>query len=139
MGVREALIVATSAYADPQLSRLSAPGHDAQSLGEVLSAPDIGGCTIRMALDEPAQVLRRKVQEFFVRRRTDDQLLIYFSCHGIKDDEGHLYFAGTDTEHDPDLLESTGVSSSFLSGQLNRCVRRHPLIDHGAGLVEQGS
>ncbi|MCX4826864.1 caspase family protein [Streptomyces sp. NBC_01142] len=128
MGVREGLIVATSTYADPQLNRLSAPGHDAQALSDVLSAPGIGNYTVHTALDQPTHVIRRKVQEFLVRRRTDDQLLIYFSCHGIKDDDGHLYFAGTDTGHDPDLLESSAVSAAFLSGQLNGCVARSIVV-----------
>ncbi|MFJ9665779.1 caspase family protein [Streptomyces sp. NPDC101219] len=128
MGVRESLIVATSTYADSQFSRLMAPGRDSQSLGAVLSAPDIGNYTVHTALDQPTHVIRRKVQEFLVRRRTDDQLLLYFSCHGIKDDDGYLYFAGTDTEHDPALLESTAVSAAFLSSQLSRCVARSMVL-----------
>ncbi len=128
MAVREALLVATSAYADPQLKQPSAPGRDAQLLADVLSSTSIGGYTVRTVVDQPAYVIRRKVQDFLVRRRTDDQLLVYFSCHGIKDDDGDLYFAGTDTEHDPDVLESSAVSAAFVSRQLNRCVARSIVV-----------
>jgi hypothetical protein len=124
VGVRESLIVATSTYTDTQFKKLRAPGQDAQTLGDVLSDPEIGNYNVHMCLDQPTHVIRRKVQQFLVRRRTDDQLLLYFSCHGIKDDDGCLYFAGTDTDHDPDLLESSAVSAAFLSSQLNRCVAR---------------
>ncbi|WP_369246559.1 caspase family protein [Streptomyces sp. R41] len=128
MAVREALLVATSKYADPQLNQLSAPGRDVQLLAEVLSVADIGGYAVRTVVDQPAHIIRRKVQDFLIRRRTDDQLLVYFSCHGIKDDDGQLHFAGTDTEHDPDVLESSAVSAAFLSSQLNRCVARNIVV-----------
>ncbi|HEX6676368.1 MAG TPA: hypothetical protein VF486_15240, partial [Actinomycetes bacterium] len=35
---------------------------------------------------------------FFADRLGDDLLLAQFSCHGVKDDSGQLYFATADTE-----------------------------------------
>lgn len=128
MGVREALLVATSSYHDAQLRTLSAPAQDVRALAQVLSAPDIGGYKVHTVCDQPAHVVRRRVQEFLVRRRTDDQLLVYFSCHGIKDDDGRLYFAGTDTDHDPDFLESSAVPAAFVSAELQRCVARSIVV-----------
>ncbi|GGV32091.1 caspase family protein [Streptomyces spectabilis] len=130
MGVpqRDALLVATSSYHDPQLRELRAPDQDVRALAEVLTAPHIGNYSVHTVRNESAHVIRRRLQEFLVRRRTDDQLFIYFSCHGIKDDDGCLYFAGVDTDHDPELLESSAVPAAFLSAELQRCAARSIVV-----------
>ena len=38
-------------------------------------------------------MLRRRIAAFFGDRARDDLLLLHFSCHGLKDDSGQLYFA----------------------------------------------
>ena len=38
------------------------------------------------------------VEEFFADREPDDLLLVHFSCHGVKDEDGELYFATPNTE-----------------------------------------
>src|SRR5680860_938850 len=44
------------------------------------------------------------------------------SCHGVKDDDGQLYFAATDTVRD--ALEVTAVPAAFLNEQMERCRAR---------------
>ena len=51
---RNALIIANNEYVDDGLSRLRAPAHDAESLGEVLRSPDIGAFDVRTLLNAPA-------------------------------------------------------------------------------------
>ncbi|WP_329172595.1 caspase, EACC1-associated type [Streptomyces sp. NBC_01477] len=128
MAEREALVVTTSVYDDPRWNRLYAPGHDGSALGDVLADQDIGGFTVHHVVDQPAHVVRRRIDTFLARRGTTDELLLYFSCHGVKDDDGRLYLAAADTEFDRDLLESTAVSAAFLNGRLNNCRARNKLL-----------
>ncbi|MFD9412853.1 TCP-1/cpn60 chaperonin family protein [Streptomyces sp. NPDC059989] len=126
MAVREALVVATSSYEDSRLNQLNSPGLDAMELSEVLSDPAIGGYAVRPVIDQPAHVVRREIERFFIRRKPDDQLLLYLSCHGIKDSRLQLYFAAADT--DRDLLESTAVPAGFVNGRLVNCNSRKILV-----------
>jgi uncharacterized caspase-like protein len=113
-----ALIVANGEYHDPKLQQLRSPGWDAEALGRVLSDPNIGDFEVEFASDEPEHVLRRKLSRFFADRRRNDLLLLHMSCHGLKDDDGHLYFATIDTEFA--YLDSTAVSAEFVRRQMSR-------------------
>ncbi|WP_445270240.1 caspase, EACC1-associated type [Streptomyces sp. DSM 41634] len=126
MTVREALVIGTSAYEDSRLARLRSPGLDAMELSGVLSDPDVGGYAVRPVIDQPAHVVRREIERFFIHRKPNDQLLLYLSCHGIKDSKLQLHFAAADT--DRDLLDSTSVAASFVNGQLIRCASRKVLV-----------
>jgi hypothetical protein len=115
---RYALIVANGTYRDEKLSRLRTPTRDAEELARVLHDPQIGDFAVELAVDEPESVLRRRIATFFAERGRDDLLLLHFSCHGLKDDSGQLYFAATDTEvaH----LDATALSAEFVSRQMTR-------------------
>ncbi|MEU7606068.1 TCP-1/cpn60 chaperonin family protein [Streptomyces sp. NPDC041003] len=126
MAVREALVIGTSAYEDTRLNQLRSPGLDAMELSHVLGDPGIGGYAVRPVIDQPAHVVQREIERFFRARRPDDQLLLYLSCHGIKDSKLQLYFAAADT--DRDLLESTSVPAVFVNSQLTRCASRKILV-----------
>ena len=115
---RYALIVAGGAYSDPKLSRLRTPTRDAEELARVLRDPEIGDFEVELMVDAEETALRRRVARFFSDRARDDLLLLHFSCHGLKDDSGQLYFAATDTE--VAQLDATAVSAEFVSRQMTR-------------------
>ena len=115
---RAALIVASNEYQDPGLRRLRAPAQDAEALARVLRDPTIGDFEVRTLLNEPESVIREAVEEFFADRSPDDLLLLHFSCHGVKDEGGELYFATTNTKLR--LLGATAVAAEFV----NRCMNR---------------
>jgi len=94
---RSALIVASDQYSDPGLRRLRAPAVDARALAGVLRDPGIGGFEVRTLLNEPAHMVNLAVEEFFADRRPSDLLLVHFSGHGVKDEDGELYFAAPNT------------------------------------------
>jgi chaperonin GroEL len=121
MSRRRALLIATAEYEDPQWNPLEAPLRDAEEMAVVLGDPGIGHYEVTQVLNQPAYVIQRRLQRFFTEARRDDELLVYFSCHGIKDYDESLYFAGTDTLKEPDLLESYAVPAEFVSRQLQRC------------------
>ena len=123
---RSALIVASDDYADPGLRRLRAPASDARALEAVLRDPGIGGFEARKLLNEPAHVVNLAVEEFFADRRPDDLLLVHFSGHGIKDDDGDLYFAATNTVLG--RLGATAVAAGFVSRQMTRSRSRRVVL-----------
>ncbi|MBE3010759.1 caspase family protein [Microbispora sp. NEAU-D428] len=125
-GTRSALIVAGDEYRDPGLRRLRAPAHDAEALARVLGDPAIGGFHVRTLLNEPTHVVSEMVEEFFTDRAPDDVLLLHFSCHGVKDDNGELYFATPTTKLN--RLGATAVSAEFVSRRMSRSRSRRMIL-----------
>ncbi len=114
-GARLALIVANDQFDDPELGRLAAPAHDAAALAELLGDPLVGGFDVDVLRNQPVQAVRIAVETFFQRRSIDDLLLLYFSCHGIKNSDGELFLAMRDTE--AGLLAATGLAAAFVNRQ----------------------
>jgi len=125
-GTRSALIVASDRYADPGLHRLRAPAADAQTLAAVLQDPGIGGFQVRTLLNQPAHDVAEAVEEFFADRRPDDLLLLHVSCHGVKDEDGELYFAAANTKLR--RLGATAVAAEFVNRRMNRSRSRRVVL-----------
>lgn len=119
VGGRYALIVAIDRYTDTALTQLRAPAADAAALAEVLGDPSIGRFDVEVLANPGAHQLRLRVEDFFAGRSPADQLLLHFSCHGIKTREGRLTFATTDTRQD--RLAATAVSADFVCDLMNSC------------------
>lgn len=118
MPSRTALIVAADQYDDPELNDLKSPAVDADALRRVLENPEIGDFEVDILLNEPEHVIRRRLHDFFDGRKRDDLLLLYFSCHGVKDeDDNRLYFAMPQTWKR--RARSTGLSSDFVREQMD--------------------
>ena len=123
---RSALIVATDRYTDPGLRRLRAPGSDARALAAVLRDPRIGDFEVRTLLNKPAHVVNLVVEEFFADRRPGDLLLVHFTGHGVKDEEGELYFAAVNTMLG--RLGATAVAAEFVSRRMTRSRSRRVVL-----------
>jgi outer membrane protein assembly factor BamB len=123
---RSALIIASDQYADPRLRRLRAPASDARALAAVLGDPSIGGFEVRTLLNEPAHVVNLAVEEFFADRHPADLLLVHFSGHGVKDEDGELYFAAPNTVLG--RLGATAVAAEFVSRRMNRSRSRRVVL-----------
>jgi len=123
---RSALIIASNEYADPGLSELRAPAADADALAEALSDPEIGGFEVRTLLNQPAHEVNEAVEEFFVDRSPDHLLLLHFSCHGIKDRDGDLYFAMANTKLR--LLGATAVAANFVNRRMTQSRSRRIVL-----------
>ena len=125
-GRRSALVVANDTYDDQRLSRLRAPATDAEQLARVLRNAEIGGFEVEVSLNEPEHVVRRKVSSFFDDRRPDDLLLLHLSCHGVKDEDGRLYFATPDTE--VDHLDATSLPADYVNRQMTKSRSRRIVL-----------
>jgi dipeptidyl aminopeptidase/acylaminoacyl peptidase len=118
-GRRSALVIATAAYNDPQLSQLRSPVRDAEDLATVLGAPEIGGFVVTSLLDQDEPRIRREIAAFLDGRGPGDTVLIYLSCHGIQDSRGRLYFAATDTIKD--RPRASAVKAEELIDEMDDC------------------
>jgi uncharacterized caspase-like protein len=125
-GTRSALIIASDDYQDPGLRLLRTPASDAQALAAVLEDPGIGEFQVRTLLNQPAHEINLAVEEFFAGRRPDDLLLLHFSCHGVKDEGGELYFATANTKLR--RLAATGVAAEFVNRRMNRSRSRRVVL-----------
>jgi hypothetical protein len=124
---RLALLVATYRYQDEELQQLTAPGEDAEDLAEALRNPEIAGFDeVTVKLNEPHHVVGQAIGEFFHKRRRDDLTVLYFTGHGLKDEQGRLYLAMTDTRHDQLLF--TGLSANQINEAMEASSSRQQLL-----------
>jgi len=112
-GRRLALIVASSEFSDPTLQRLVAPGLDAVGLERVLTDPKIGKFEVKTLINQPAFEVQREIEVFLTDCKKEDIVLLYFSGHGVKDDDGRLYLATSDTRRG--YFRSTAIPSIFIN------------------------
>jgi hypothetical protein len=123
---RSALIIATDTYQDPGLRQLRAPARDAEELARVLKDPQVGNFEVQTVLNQPAHAINEAIEEFFADRQRDDLLTLHVSCHGVKSDDGDLYFAATNTKLR--RLGATAVSASFVNLQMDRSRSRRVVL-----------
>ncbi|MDQ7810678.1 caspase family protein [Amycolatopsis sp. A133] len=117
-GRRRALIVANGEYDNAGLQRLGSPAADADALAGVLGDRAISDFEVSVVRNETAHVVQAEIEDLCLEGKPDDVLLMHFSCHGLKDDAGSLYFAARNTR--PDRLRSTAVPAQFVQ----QCIRQ---------------
>jgi hypothetical protein len=116
-GRRLALIVANDEYEDPGLRQLRSPAADATALADVLRDPAIADFVVDVLQNAPAHEVSLRIEDHFIDAKPDDLLLLHFSCHGLKDEAGELFFAARNTR--PDRLGASAVAAEFVQ----RCMR----------------
>jgi len=127
MARKYALVVGNSRYDDPSLERLKTPDVDVPALESVLKAPDIGQFDEVITLhNEGVAAVRKAIAVFYDQRKSDDLLFFYFSGHGVKDEQGHLYLALRDTELS--VLAGTAVETAFVSGRMDRSYSKRQVV-----------
>lgn len=123
---RSALLVATYDYQDDDLRRLTAPKYDVEALAKVLRNSEIANFDVEVLVNKPHDVVGRVIGKFYQNRRSDDLTLLYFSGHGLKDDQGCLYLAMTNTVRDNLLF--TGISTDQIDQAMGSCRSRYKIL-----------
>jgi formylglycine-generating enzyme required for sulfatase activity len=109
-----ALVIANTDYQDENLAKLAAPGRDAEDFANVLRNPQFAGFeTVQVLLNKGNEQIRRAIAHFFADRKSSDLLLLYFSGHGVRNEQGQLFLAAEDT--DLRILEAAGIPSEFIT------------------------
>ena len=127
MSRKLALVVGCSEYEDSGFALLDTPDADVQALVKVLRNPEIGSFDeVTALLDQPEPIVRREVARFFAGKKRDDLLLLYFSGHGVRDDQGDLYLAVKDTERG--LLSATAIPAAFITARMDSSRSRRQVL-----------
>ncbi|HET9915301.1 MAG TPA: caspase family protein, partial [Anaerolineales bacterium] len=120
-----ALVIANTEYQDESFAKLTAPGKDAEEFAQVLRELAIFD-DVQVLLNEGEGRTRRAIARFFAERKRDDLLLLYFSGHGIRNEQGQLFLAANDT--DISILEASGIPSEFVTGMMNNSRSQRQLL-----------
>ncbi len=126
MARRLALLVATYRYSDTGLRQLTTPAHDAEAFAAVLADREIAGFEVTTLINEPHHVVGQAIGDFYRGRRRDDLTLLYFTGHGLKDDDGRLYLAMTNTLRDNLLF--TGLPADQVDHAMESCQSRQKVL-----------
>ncbi|WGV26561.1 caspase, EACC1-associated type [Halotia branconii] len=111
-----ALLIGVSEY-EPDLTPLPAAAKDVEAMQRVLQHPEIGGFDeVKVLVNPQRHEMEEAIEILFDNRQTDDLLLLFFSGHGIKDENGKLYFAARNTRKNDKgvLVKATTVPASFV-------------------------
>ncbi|MBH8566377.1 ABC transporter substrate-binding protein [Nostoc sp. CENA67] len=121
-----ALLIGVSEY-EPGLIPLPAAINDVEAMQEVLQHPEIGGFDeVTVLVNPQRQEMEEAVETLFGGRQKDDLVLLFFSGHGIKDEEGNLYFATHNTRKT--LLKSTTVRARFVHDVMNKSRSKREVV-----------
>ncbi|MCK4900127.1 MAG: caspase family protein, partial [Anaerolineales bacterium] len=98
MAQRLALIIGSSVFRDKTLARLIKPDADVGALADVLLDKEIGDFNdVKLLVNMSSTQVRGAISDFYSKKHRDDLLLLYFSGHGVLDDQGRLYLAVKDS------------------------------------------
>src|SRR5512147_950347 len=119
MNRKLALIIGNSHYQDPNLAKLVAPTEDVNDLAVVLRDPAIGSFDqVVTLIDETDAAIRLSIEDFFAEKKPDDLLVLYFSGHGVRDEQGRLYLAAPNTR--ANRLRATDIAADFITTEMDR-------------------
>lgn len=143
MASKYAVLIASGQFSDRNLPRLSAPLDDVTSFREVLTEPSIGGFpkeNVSILYDTTLPRARTAVEQLFRSKNNDDLILLYYTGHGLVDEDGELYFALDGTELSS--LGATSLDADYIRKQMNRCASKRMVVIldccHSGAFVARG-
>ncbi|MEV4709282.1 caspase, EACC1-associated type [Actinoplanes sp. NPDC049316] len=119
-------MIATEEYSDPAFSRLPGTARDAEELARVLGDPLVGDFDVSVLENRDVRTAGRRIGEFFRDAEPGDILLLSIAGHGVRNDEGHLYFAVTDTV--PDALWVTALAAKDITHEMETSPARRIVV-----------
>ena len=127
MARRYALVIGNSEYEDTTLSQLKTPEADVHALASALRDPQVGGFDeVQEMINQPESAVRRAISAFFLQKKSDDLLLLYFSGHGVLDPQGRLFLAVKDSQRN--LLNATAIPANFITDDMDSCRSKRQIL-----------
>lgn len=114
--VKVALLIGVSQYG-PGFNQLPAAVKDVEAMQRVLQHPDMGDFNQVISLiDADPLEMGTTIENLFGSYGRDDLVLLFFSGHGIKDENGNLYLATRTTRKNDrgGLIRSTAIAARFI-------------------------
>ncbi|PSB18966.1 hypothetical protein C7B65_13175 [Phormidesmis priestleyi ULC007] len=126
-----ALLIGVSEY-EPGLNPLPSAAKDIKAMQQVLQHPEMGNFTasdIRVLENPDCQAMEEAIETLFASRKKDDLVLLFFSGHGIKDDQGRLYLSNAKTRTNQEgLVRSTAVPASIVQESMTRSRSKRQVV-----------
>ncbi|MBD2204905.1 MULTISPECIES: caspase, EACC1-associated type [unclassified Calothrix] len=113
-----ALLIGASEYESPKINNLSGVIKDIEAMQRVLKNPDIGGFDEVKFLSNPdSDTMRSEIEQMFLEKcQEKDVVLLYFSGHGYRHENGNLFFISHNTKINTQGLPiiGTAVDAKFI-------------------------
>jgi uncharacterized caspase-like protein len=121
-----ALLIGVSEYGKG-IPPLSSALNDVEAMERVLQNPNLGAFEqVERLLNPDAIAMRMAIQKLFKQATKDDLVLLFFSGHGITNDDGNLHLTARNTAKDN--FEATAVEASFIQGQSYNCYAKRQVL-----------
>lgn len=125
-----ALIIGNDVYDDNHFAPLQTPEQDVAAFVELLHDPKIGGFEdVKTLVNQSSFEIEAAIADFCADRRRDELMLVYFSGHGILDEQGRLFLAAKNTRHD--RPRGRAIQSQFITENMDAslCKRQILILD----------
>lgn len=123
---RTALLIGVSEYGEG-IPPLSAAPNDVAAMQKVLENPKLGAFDEVKPLINPDLVtMQRKIRRLFINAEKEDLVLLFFSGHGITDDDNRLYLTTQGTSKDE--YDAISVPASFVHNLSKNCYSKQQVI-----------
>ncbi len=128
-----ALLIGVSEYSEGEnpLGALPAALNDVKELSAVLEDETIGEFDQVLPLENPsAGQMRSKIEALFADRSSEDLVLLYFSGHGITDQQGNFFFSTPKTHKNSKglLVKSSAIPAQEVYGYMNDCASDRMIV-----------
>ena len=126
MAQKTALLIGVTTYGEG-IPPLSAAANDVAAMEAVLKNPDMGGFDTVTALVNPDfPEMQEAIFQLFQQATKEDLVLLFFSGHGITDDNNHLYLSTRRTaKHN---FAATAVPARFVQDRSHLCYAKRQVM-----------
>ncbi|MDV3353222.1 caspase family protein [Leptothoe sp. LEGE 181152] len=126
-----ALLVGVGTYENDAFPALPSVINDIQRVKEVLENEELCNFDSVTVLANPErQVLERGIYNLFADKRPDDVVLMYFSGHGVKNQEEKLFLATPQVEKNGKgvIIDPTAVKATYVQSQMDSSRSKYQVI-----------
>jgi hypothetical protein len=113
-----ALLIGASEYESEKINNLFGVVKDIEAMQRVLQNSGIGGFDEVKFLSNPdSDTMRSEIEQLFMEKcQKDDVVLLYFSGHGYRNEDGNLFFISRNTQVNPQGFPriGTAVDAKFI-------------------------
>ena len=128
-----ALLIGISDYEENTVPNLPAVEGDLEAMRQVLTSPQIAHFDRVAILSNPQrQEMADAIEQLFSECQPNDLIVLYFSGHGVKDDNDNLYLTSTNTrENRGRLSKASAIEARFIHDQMqgSPCKRQVIILD----------
>ncbi len=125
-----ALLIGVSDYGSG-FNELPRALKDVEAMQQVLQHPEIGIFdSVKTLINPVRQVMEEAIEALFLEAQTVENVLVYFSGHGVKDDSGKLYLTTSISRKNTreKLVKSSAVPVSFLQEVMSESRFKHQIV-----------